>query len=107
MWTKLDNKIELYPSNVRERVQTFERKEPIGESNWVPSSRWTFIIPTPSLSSIPNLKYSKKKSNPPPISIPKSGDIIQLDYNEKKDEIIVSVKKKKPAISSKKKETED
>ena len=37
----------------------------------------------------------------------KEGDVIQLDYNEKKDEITVSVKKKKPAVSSKKKETED
>ena len=37
----------------------------------------------------------------------KEGDVIHLDYNDKKEEITVTVKKKKPAVSNKKKEAED
>jgi hypothetical protein len=57
-----------YPSNVKVSTQVLERRLCRGRSNRVPSRTSRLGIPMPVFSSMPNLKYWRKKSKPPPTS---------------------------------------
>src|SRR5690606_15204163 len=57
-----------YPSKVSDTIKVRVRRDSIGREKIVSSSMSRFGMPTLSFSSIPSLKYGRKKSKPPPTS---------------------------------------